>query len=57
MKNTNQKAELQSQIWRIANDTREVIDIVELNKEIATTVSKIDKLRADIDVIATEIEG
>ncbi|MCT4615819.1 MAG: type I restriction-modification system subunit M [Marinifilaceae bacterium] len=39
-----------------AKDTREVIDIVELNKEIATTVSKIDKLRSSIDEIVKEIE-
>jgi type I restriction enzyme M protein len=40
-----------------AKDTRELIDIAELNKDIATTVSKIDKLRTDIDVIVKEIEG
>ncbi len=40
-----------------AKDTREVIDIAVLNKEIATTVSKIDILRADIDTIVKEIEG
>ena len=39
-----------------AKDTREIIDIAELNKEIATTVSKIDKLRSDIDEIVKEIE-
>ena len=38
-------------------DTREVIDIVALNKEIATTVSKITALRADIDNIVKEIEA
>lgn len=37
-------------------DTREVIDIKVLNAEIATTVSKIDKLRAAIDKIVEEIE-
>ncbi len=37
-------------------DTREAIDIMELNKEIATTVSKIDKLRSSIDEIVKEIE-
>ena len=36
-------------------DTREVIDIAVLNKEIAATVRKIDKLRADIDSIIAEI--
>ncbi len=38
-------------------DTREVIDITKLNAEIATTVSKIDMLRKDIDLIVAEIEG
>ncbi len=37
-------------------DTREVINIKVLNAEIATTVSKIDKLRAEIDKIVKEIE-
>lgn len=40
-----------------AKDTREVIDIAELNAEIKTTVAKIDRLRADIDAIVAEIEG
>ncbi|MCD4707365.1 MAG: type I restriction-modification system subunit M [Candidatus Sabulitectum sp.] len=40
-----------------AKDTREVIDITELNLEIAGTVSKIDQLRKDIDLIVAEIEG
>lgn len=40
-----------------AKDTREKIDIVELNKEVATTVKKIDQLRADIDGIVAEIEN
>ncbi len=39
-----------------AKDNREKIDIVELNKEVAKTVEKIDKLRADIDKIIKEIE-
>lgn len=38
-----------------AKDTREKIDIVELNKEIATTVGKIDKLLTSIDEIVKEI--
>lgn len=38
-------------------DTREVIDITQLNAEIKTTVGKIDQLRADIDNIVAEIEG
>lgn len=40
-----------------AKDTREVIDIVELNAEISETVAKIDKLRVDIDEIVREISG
>lgn len=40
-----------------AKDTREVIDITKLNAEIKTTVSKIDRLRVDIDAIIAEIEG
>lgn len=39
-----------------AKDTREVIDITKLNKEIAATVSKIDALRVDIDAIVKEIQ-
>lgn len=39
-----------------AKDTREVIDINVLNAEIKTTVAKIDKLRAEIDEIISEIE-
>jgi len=36
-------------------DTREVINITELNAELKNTVAKIDQLRADIDVIVAEI--
>jgi type I restriction enzyme M protein len=38
-------------------DTKEQINIDQLNKEIETTVGKIDRLRADIDKIVKEIEG
>jgi len=38
-------------------DTREVIDIKELNGELETTVRRIDQLRSDIDAIVAEIEG
>jgi type I restriction enzyme M protein len=38
-------------------DTREVIDITQLNAELNTTVRKIDGLRTDIDAIVAEIEG
>ena len=38
-------------------DTREKIDITQLNAEIKTTVTKIDQLRTDIDAIIAEIEG
>ena len=40
-----------------AKDNREVIDITQLNAEIKTTVSKIDRLRTDIDAIVAEIEA
>jgi type I restriction enzyme M protein len=40
-----------------AKDTREIVDITELNAELKTTVSKIDQLRKDIDAIVAEIEG
>ena len=40
-----------------AKDTREVIDITELNAEIKTTAGKIDQLRSDIDAIIAEIEA
>jgi len=40
-----------------AKDTREKIDITELNKEIKETVTKIDKLRIDIDGIVKVIEN
>lgn len=38
-----------------AKDTREIIDIKELNAEIKKTVKKIDILRADIELIVKEI--
>jgi len=38
-------------------DTREKIDIKELNKEVAITVKNIDELRAEIDNIVKEIEA
>lgn len=40
-----------------AKDTREQINIAELNAEIAQTVEKINTLRADIDNIIKEIEA
>ena len=40
-----------------AEDTREVVNITNLNSEINTTVAKIDQLRIDIDAIVAEIEG
>ncbi|WP_153048376.1 N-6 DNA methylase, partial [Streptococcus suis] len=36
-------------------DTREKIDIVQLNKDIAETVKNIDRLRAEIDKIVEEL--
>ncbi len=40
-----------------AKDTSEKVDIVELNKEIAETVEKIDQLRTSIDAIIKEMEA
>jgi type I restriction enzyme M protein len=40
-----------------AKDTREIVDIGQLNAELETTVAKINRLRADIDAIVAEIEG
>ncbi len=40
-----------------AKDTREVVNIAQLNAELKTTVAKIDQLRKDIDAIVAEIEG
>ena len=40
-----------------AEDTREVVDITQLNAELKTTVAKIDQLRAEIDAIVAEIEA
>jgi len=40
-----------------AKDNREQVDINQLNEEIAATVVKINKLRAEIDAIVKEIEG
>lgn len=39
-----------------ARETREVVDIIQLNAELKTTVARIDKLRAEIDTIVTEID-
>jgi type I restriction enzyme M protein len=40
-----------------AKDTREVVDIAQLNAELKTTVARIDQLRRNIDAIVAEIEG
>ena len=40
-----------------AKDNRVVTNITELNRDLKTTVAKIDKLRIDIDAIVSEIEG
>lgn len=40
-----------------AKDTREVVDIAQINAELKTTAIKIDQLRKDIDAIVAEIEG
>lgn len=43
-------------IYIDAKDTREVVDITELNAKLKTTVARIDQLRSDIDSIVSEIE-
>ncbi|MEH6756453.1 MAG: type I restriction-modification system subunit M [Parasphingorhabdus sp.] len=40
-----------------AEDTREVVNITELNAALKVTVAKIDQLRSDIDAIVAEIEA
>jgi len=40
-----------------AKDNRVVTNITELNRDLKSTVAKIDQLRSDIDVIVAEIEG
>ncbi len=40
-----------------AKDTREVVDIAQINAQLKTTVARIDQLRKDIDAIVAEIEG
>ena len=40
-----------------AKDTREVIDIKQLNAEVAQTVVRIDSLRADINEIISQLEA
>lgn len=40
-----------------AEDTREVVDIIQLNAELKITVARIDQLRVEIDAIVAEIEG
>ena len=40
-----------------ALDTREVVDIAQLNAELKITVAKITELRSQIDAIVAEIEG
>src|SRR5690554_4955395 len=40
-----------------AEDTREQVDIAQLNAELKSTVARISQLRAEIDAIVMEIEG
>ena len=40
-----------------ARDTREVIDIDQLNAQIKKTVERINSLRSDLDTIITELEA
>jgi type I restriction enzyme M protein len=38
-------------------DNREVVNIAQLNADLKTTVTKVDRLRKEVDVIVAEIEG
>jgi len=40
-----------------AEDTRERMDIAQLNAKLKTTVARIDQLRSEIEAIVAEIEG
>lgn len=40
-----------------AQDTREVVDIAQLNANLKITVARIDQLRKEIDAIVAELEG
>ncbi|EFE49406.1 hypothetical protein NEIELOOT_01833 [Neisseria elongata subsp. glycolytica ATCC 29315] len=40
-----------------AEDTREAVDIKQLNAEIGETVAKIERLRREIDEVIAEIEA
>ena len=40
-----------------AEDTREQVDIAQLNAELKTTVARISQLRSEIDAIVAEVEG
>ncbi len=40
-----------------AKDTREVVDITQVNAALKTTVARIDQLRAEIDAIVADLEG
>lgn len=40
-----------------ARDTREIVDITQVNAELKTKVARIDKLRKEIDAIVAQIEG
>jgi type I restriction enzyme M protein len=41
----------------MAEDTREVVDIMELNKSIKEIVARQSSLRANIDKIVEDLEG
>lgn len=53
----NQDYNLSVSTYVEQKDTREVINITELNKNISEIVTKVDTLRAEIDKIVAEIEG
>lgn len=40
-----------------AKDSREVVDIAQVNAELKITVARIDRLWAEIDAIVADLEG
>lgn len=54
---TNEDFNLSVSTYVTQKDTREKINIVELNTRIAEIVSREEQLRKDIDAIVAELEG
>ncbi|GAB7140100.1 hypothetical protein RsTz2092_00480 [Deferribacterales bacterium RsTz2092] len=48
-KKETERSALHATIWRIANDTREAVDITQLNARIAEIVTRENVLRTEIE--------